>query len=79
MEWIWEDTRYSPVYTYSDDDPRDYDPEANGHASGGASQSRPRICTIEKYDFAVVCKLRFFKRLSHYHRALHKSRLMRSL
>lgn len=58
MEWVWEDSRYSPPYTFSPGDPNPYSAADNGQNEGGGDQSRPRICYLEDYDFAVVCKPR---------------------
>ncbi|KAK9893891.1 hypothetical protein P389DRAFT_212989 [Cystobasidium minutum MCA 4210] len=54
MEWIWEGSRYDPAYTYSPGDPKSYSAADNGQSTGGGDQSRPRICYLEEYDFAVV-------------------------
>jgi hypothetical protein len=59
MEWIWEGSRYDPPYTYSSSDPKHYNASSNGQNDGGADQSRPRICLLEEYDFALVCAYYF--------------------
>lgn len=56
MEWIWEGTRFDPSYTFSPGDPHDYTADGNGQDTGGGDQSRPRICYVDHYDFAVVCE-----------------------
>lgn len=56
MEWIWEQSRYDPPYTFSPGDPKHYSAADNGQSAGGGDQSRPRICYLEDYDFAVVCE-----------------------
>lgn len=63
MEWIWEQSRYDPPYTFSPGDPKHYSAADNGQSAGGGDQSRPRVCYLEDYDFAVVCE--WFNHLFH--------------
>lgn len=64
MEWIYSDTRYSPPLTFSAGDPSpeewaaqmEVDERKQRGEGKGAGQSRPRVCTIEKYGFKLVCE-----------------------
>ena len=56
MEWVWEGTKHDPGYSYSPGDPAHYNSSGNEQSgeSGGAVQSRPRICHVAAYDLTLV-------------------------